>query len=178
MQQSEDAHRTRTVDSDMSGMHGENALSDRTRTVRKSPGWKEKVGVKASLTPNLLKAHGVELAEVFDFVTFKQQKTVDADRTRTVAEKLSEDEQAKLYQDWVNLLIEGSLTPAKRSGRAFLSARTCRGKALTLTPSEMDFVLGGWQEAAVKDGVLVLNPNHKNGTAKYMVKAAKVGAGI
>jgi hypothetical protein len=101
-------------------------------------------------------------------------RTVESDRTRTVeiaelsAIKIDSKEQDALYKEWRDKVQKKELLPSKRAGKNFISTKLCRGKSTTLTPNQMDSVMDAWQERALGEGVIILNPSYKNGRAKYL----------
>lgn len=77
-----------------------------------------------------------------------------------------------LYKEWLNQIERGELRPSVRAGTRFISNRLCRGaKQKTLTPLGMSVLLQQWFTQAVKDEVLLLNPDYINGRAKYLVRS-------
>jgi len=78
----------------------------------------------------------------------------------------------QLYEEWLSQIEKGELRPSVRAGTRFISHRLCRGaKQETLTPLGMSMLLNQWFIQAVKDEVLLINPDYINGRAKYLVRS-------
>jgi hypothetical protein len=100
----------------------------------------------------------------------KQGKRVD-DKEKQEDKVIDENIQTELnaiYEEWVRAIKAGELTPTKRPCRRFVSAR-CRAVVLDLTPSKMDLIINEWVSKAIVDGVLKVNPDYKQGRAKYIL---------
>jgi hypothetical protein len=103
---------------------------------------------------------------------FETGRDQSKDHEKSLDEKLSEDEQESLFGQWIEQVKSEALKPSNRPGRRFISERVCRGRNVTVTPSEMDYLLNQWRERAVSGGVLMLNPLAGNGkgVAKYILR--------
>jgi len=75
-----------------------------------------------------------------------------------------------LYKEWLDKVKNKTIKHTSRAGRRFISDKLCKGKQEhSLTPQGMDALLNIWQLRAVKEGVLIFNPEYSNGKSKFIL---------